>query len=397
MFYLLCVFLFSAAAAQDSCTACTQSFRTWCSNEFGGGFCTTSSPGSGVCGANRPVTSSGSCPPPPPLPPEITVATLTGATGQTVALAPTLGGVAGVILCLLTLTNVEGLSGKPPTSSPVSTRTLLSILAAATLLWFATGFLLAAPTVPWVWLRLSPFTTYSGSMLSFSICQAPPPGSGPSSLLCQSLPLGTAIQVFAAGIGSIPLPSGGTTTLPAIAADAQNVAVCCYVFGVLILLPAAALASASAYRLKQYLAHGTPTPIEGCAFMAFPAATFLSLLGLLCTIGTMGAAIHIAAPTISGSVVPALIPNLQSAVQVANLPGPVYGALAITCCFLAFALLLVPALCNPDMKTLSGYGLWCGCRISCNSGAPPPLPAQLQGAAPIISNPTQIAPAPPAA
>ena len=178
--------------------------------------------------------------------------------------------------------------------------------------------------------------------------------------------------------------------MPSIFADAQNVAVCCYLCSILILLPAAALASASAYRLKQFLAHGTPTPIEGCAFAAFPAAIILSFLGLLCTIGTMGAAINLAGPTITGSVVPALLlPTSPAPSQLADMPGPIYGVLAIVCSFLAFSLLLVPALCNPDMKTLPGYG-WCGCRITCTSqGLPPYPPAQPQGAAPSFTNPTQ--------
>jgi hypothetical protein len=177
--------------------------------------------------------------------------------------------------------------------------------------------------------------------------------------------------------------------LPILAADAQNIAVCCYVFSILVLLPAAALASASAYRLKQFLAHGTPTPIEGCAFAAFPAAIVFSFLSLLCTIGTMGAAFNLAGPTITGTVVPAVLPNLPTAARLADMPGPIYGVLAIVCSFLAFSLLLVPALCNPDLKTLPGYG-WCGCRITCTSqGLPPYPPAQPQGAAPSFTNPTQ--------
>jgi hypothetical protein len=374
---LLIVLLFASAAAQDTCAACLAQGSTWCSTDFAG-FCT---PNPGNCGPNQQVTNAASC---PPLPPDITANSIIGATGQTVALAPILGGVAGIALSLLTLTNLEGLSGKPPASSPVSTRTLHSILAAATLLWFATGFLLAAPTVPWVWLTLNPRFVVSGSMLTVFSCQAVLPTSGLPSPLCQAFPIGAAARLFIPGAPSIPLPNGGTTTLPTIAANAQNVAVCCYVFSLLILLPAAVLASASAYRLKQYLSHGTPTPIEGCAFTAFPAATFLSFLGLLSTIGILWAAIYIAGFTIGGTAASALLPNSPGAVRLAEMPGPVYGALALVCSFLAFSLLLLPTLCNPDMKTLPGYG-WCGCRITCTAAHP----AQPQGAAPSFTNPTQ--------
>ena len=98
-------------------------------------------------------------------------------------------------LCVLTLTNLEGLSGKPPASPPVSTRTLHSLLAAATLLWFATGFLLAAPTVPWVWLRQSSTFAQTASMLTVYSCQSVRPASSLPSPFCSFFPIAVAVSL----------------------------------------------------------------------------------------------------------------------------------------------------------------------------------------------------------
>ena len=290
--------------------------------------------------------------------------------GQTIALPPALGFLSLLILSLLLCTNLERLSGKPPVPPPVSFRFVYALLAAAVLLFFAAGFLLAAPTVPWV-VRLVPGTeaaVNTGTMFTFYSCS----GTA-TSADCSSQNL-----VSIASSNNVPPLTGAAVTAPFVAASAQRIGVCCYVFSLILLLPAALFASASAYRLKLLLAHGTPAPTEGCASIFFPLATALSLLGLVCTIGTMSAAFDLAGPSInvlSNAYIPraAGSPNAPS---IEGMPGPVVGALAIVCSLLASALLLPLACCAPRLAALPGYGA--GRRACGASGANPLAQAQAQ-------------------
>ena len=138
------------------------------------------------------------------------------------------------------------------------------------------------------------------------------------------------------------------------------------------------LASASAYRLKLLLAHGVPAPTEGCAFIAFPLATALSLIGFICTLGTMSAAFDLAGPsinTLSNSYNPgsAGSPNAPS---IEGMPGPAVGALAFVCSLAASALLLYLAFCAPHLAAVPGFGA--GRRVCGAIGASPVAQQQQQ-------------------
>ena len=384
----------TCAGASSSSGACfqipqgPQGYCAWCpDNSAGPGpICYNPSSNAVTCFSN-PVFSPQNC---PATPTDITPATITGAVGQSAALAPSLGFLSLLVLCFLLLTNCEGLSGKPPASAPITPRTLHMILAAAVLLWFATGFLLAAPSVPWVYLKIDQsnfgfIQVYTGTMFNFYMCSSGGQSTGMPSPLCVSYPLATAAQLGPSTPAQLP-NGGGTITLPIVASTAQSIAICCYVFSILLLLPAAILTSVSAYRLKLFLSHGKPTPTEGCAFIAFPAASVFAHLGLVCTIGTIAGAFNLAGPTISG-VAPIYFPGPPqfNTTSIVGMPGPAFGALAIVCSLVACCLLLVPSCCIPALKTLPGFGTQCN--ITCiTPGQPPQYPAQLQGATPYAAS-----------
>ena len=255
---------------------------------------------------------------------------------------PALGFTALLILSLLLCTSLERLTGKPPASSPVSYKTVYILASAAALLYFAFGFLIVAPTVPWVRINIpsnngGPGFVYSGSMLNFYFCQPPLPTSTSVAPFCVSYDLAAAANT----VGPPPVPGTVAVTLPIVASTASNIAVCCYVFSLLLLLPAAVLTSVSAYRLKLHLAHGQPTPTEGCAAAAHPLA------------------------------------NTDTGPSIVGMPGPVVGALAIACSLVASALLLFLWSCFPGLASLPGYGA--GCSVTCNAN-----PAAQQQAQPSV-------------
>ena len=238
------------------------------------------------------------------------------------------------------------------------------------MLYFAFGFLLVAPTVPWVRINSqnrdgSPGSfVYTGTMFSFYICQPPLLASASSTPLCAAYDLAVAANTLMPP----PASSGaGALALPIVASTANNIAICCYVFSLLLLLPAAVLTSVSAYRLKLHLAHGQPTPTEGCAMAAHPLANILALLGFVCTTATVGAAFNLAGPTV-GTAATAYLPAISgtdNGPSIAGMPGPVVGALAIACSLVASALLLLLSSCFPGLAALPGYGA--GCTVTCNA------------------------------
>ena len=215
-------------------------------------------------------------------------------------------------------------------------------------------------------------------MFSFYFCQAPLRASTSSTPLCQSFDLAVAANTFA----SSSSPSAGAVTLPIVASTANNIAICCYVFSLLLLLPAAVLTSASAYRLKLHLAHGQPTPTEGCALAAHPLASLLALLGFMCTSATVGAAFNLAGPTVGAAAttyLPAISGTTGNGPSIVGMPGPLVGALAIACSLVACALLLLLRCCFPALSSLPGYGA--GCSVTCNANPAAQQQAHLQAQA----------------
>lgn len=346
----------------------TGSICNWCATSSTGGFC-YAGPGQGSCSlqGDTVISNSAQCPAPPP---PISSASIVAQLGGTAAIAGA-GPVAALILGVLLYTNLERFPGKPSASPAVSRWALHAMFSAAALLWLAGGFLLAAPSVPWLYFFTNAAQQQVVVVSPLFVSQCFVSGGGfpicPIRLSMNNSPEGVrALNMFGAGAPPVAFTD-------AVAA-AGAIAACAYAFTLLLLLPAAVFVSLSAYRLKNHLAHGAALPAEGCCVRSnFAIGTALAVLGSIATAGTVIGAFVLSGPTVSNLYATLGAPAISgsSPPTFMGMPGPVLGALALVSALIA-ASILVAQTCASSLTALPGFAVLC--RVT-REGAPQQAPS----------------------
>ena len=137
-----------------------------------------------------------------------------------------------------------------------------------------------------------------------------------------------------------------------------------YFFALTTLVPAAALTSLGAYRVKNFLRHGVPPPALGLSRHSHALALALSCLGSLALVAALGSAFTLVGPTSAAFLASVSPASAGVALRADGMPGPLFAAMAMAFSLAASAL-LVSTLCFTGVTGLPGFAVT--------------LPAQLLG------------------
>lgn len=129
-----------------------------------------------------------------------------------------------------------------------------------------------------------------------------------------------------------------------------------YFFALTTLVPAAALTSLGAYRVKNFLRHGVPPPALGLGRHSHALALALSCLGSLAVVAALGSAFTLAGPTSAAFFTSVSPPSAGMALRADGMPGPLFAAMAMAFSLAATAL-LASTLCFTGVTGLPGFAV----------------------------------------